>query len=146
MADETLNEFLNPRDPETLDQFGALQEAQQNAIGQHQAYTQKLEGAQQAVAERQSDIAITQRFFQILDPSVPKVAKGFLYNETARELGTDPKGQSDRKSANSSQASILSLRRHSARCLSLNKSVLAPVQCASSTPVSSTAKCLCRSF
>lgn len=90
----TLDQFLNPQDPEVLDQYGALRSTQEQVLAQHNAYRGQLQQAEAAVTERQGDIAITQRFFQILDPNVPKNARGFLFNETARQLGLDPRGES----------------------------------------------------
>lgn len=89
----TLDQFLNPQDPEVLDNYGALRTTQEQVLAQHQTYRGQLQQAEAAVTERQGDLAITQRFFQILDPNVPKNARGFLYNETARALGLDPRAQ-----------------------------------------------------
>lgn len=78
-------------DPAMMDEFENLRGAQEASLAQHEAYRQRLGQAEAQTVERQSDLAMTSRFYQLLDPNTPKAARSFLYGETAKALGLDPK-------------------------------------------------------
>lgn len=91
---ETFGElFGTPIDEQQVNEFAQLRMTQQQTLQQHQEYGQQLQQAEQGVQQRQQDIAATGQFFRLLDTNLPRNARQFMFNESARALGVDPKAE-----------------------------------------------------
>lgn len=75
-----------------LDAYAALKAEQESALGQHREYAARMENVQNQLKVRESDLDLVGRINAMLDPSMDKGVRGFLYKEMARNLNIDPKG------------------------------------------------------
>lgn len=78
--------------PELLNEFAALQQRQQAAVGQHEDFARRMQQVSDAAQSRGADLGLVERLDTMLNPQVPKAARSFLYREMSRSLGLDPSG------------------------------------------------------
>lgn len=71
----------------------SLQQRQQKAAEDHQAFTQKMQAKQMELQLRDQDIQTTGVLFKAMDANIPAAARQFLLTGLAQQMGVDPKSE-----------------------------------------------------
>jgi len=89
------DEWMQPqREPEAiLPQPQQPISRQQQVAAAYQQSQQEIQQAQSVAATREEDLNVAQYMTKMLDPTVPKAARQFLFRELSTRMGVDPKGE-----------------------------------------------------